>query len=64
MAILIRNAEDGKPLYESHASNSGMSSGSERLIAAMFEAAMKDFPHPNEKMHSVSIEMQPKQPAQ
>jgi hypothetical protein len=64
VAVLIRNAGDGKPLYESHASNSGTTSGGERLIAAMFEAAMKDFPHPNDQMHTVSIEMQPKQPKQ
>jgi hypothetical protein len=62
VAILIRNAGDGKPLYESHASNSGTTSGSDRLIAAMFAAAMNDFPHPNDHVHTVSIQMQPKQP--
>jgi hypothetical protein len=61
VAILIRNGADGVPLYESRATSTGSSSGSERVIAAMFEAAMKDFPHSNDQSHSISIEMQPKQ---
>ena len=64
VALLIRDAADHKPLFEAHASNSGTTSGSERLLAAMFEAALKDFPHANDQVHSVSIMMQPKQPAQ
>ena len=59
VALLIRDAADGKPLYETRATSSGGTSGSERLLAAMFHAAMTDFPHTNDRLHSVSIEMQP-----
>jgi hypothetical protein len=61
VAILIRNGTDGVPLYESRATSSGSTSGGGRVIAAMFEAAMKDFPHSNDQMHNISIQMQPKQ---
>jgi hypothetical protein len=59
VAVLIRNAADGKPLYESRATNSGSTSGGERVISAMFAAALKDFPQTNDHAHTVSIQMPP-----
>lgn len=45
VAVLIRDRKTGQPLYEARASNDGASPSIESLLPAMFEAAMKDFPH-------------------
>ena len=44
MALLLRDRASGTPLYEAHAMTDGTTAGDNALIAAMFEAAMKDFP--------------------
>jgi len=44
IAVLLRDRRSGAPLYEAHALTDGMSPGDVRLISAMFEAALKDFP--------------------
>lgn len=59
VAVLIRDASDGKPLYEARATNSGNTSGGERVIGAMFSAALKDFPQTDDHLHTVSIQMSP-----
>lgn len=58
VALLIRDANTGKALYEARASTDGYSSGSDRLIAAMFDASMKDFPRTSDKPHNVRVELQ------
>ena len=58
MALLIRDTATGKALYETRASNDGYSSGGDRLLAAMFDASLKDFPRTNDKPHDVRIELQ------
>ena len=45
VAVLIRDRLSNQPLYEAHATNDGTSSGSYALLNALFQAAMKDFPH-------------------
>ena len=45
VALLIRDRKTGQVLFEAHASNGGASSAINSLLSAMFEAAMKDFPH-------------------
>jgi Domain of unknown function (DUF4136) len=45
VAVLIRDRQSGQPLYEARASNDGASPSIDSLLPAMFEAAMKDFPH-------------------
>ena len=45
VAVLIRDRKTGQPLFEARATNDGMSSAIDSLLSAMFEAAMKDFPH-------------------
>jgi hypothetical protein len=45
VAVLIRDRQSGQPLYEARASNDGASPSINSLLPAMFEAAMKDFPH-------------------
>jgi hypothetical protein len=57
VALLIRDTGTGKALYEARASTDGYSSGGERLLAAMFDASMKDFPRTNDKAHSVRVEL-------
>jgi hypothetical protein len=57
VALLIRDANTGKALYETRASTDGYSSGGDRLLAAMFDASMKDFPRTNDKAHNVRVEL-------
>ena len=57
VALLIRDANTGKALYETRASTDGYSSGGDRLMAAMFDASMKDFPRTNDKAHNVRVEL-------
>ena len=45
LAVLIRDRASGKPLFESRASNEGISaSAGSEVLGAMFEAALIDFP--------------------
>ncbi len=55
MALLIRDANTGKALYETRASSDGYSSGGDRLLAAMFDASMKDFPRTDDKAHTIRV---------
>ena len=57
VALLIRDGATGKPLYETRASSDGYSDGGDRLLAAMFDASMKDFPRANQQMHNVRVEV-------
>jgi hypothetical protein len=45
VALLIRDRKTGAALYEARATNDGASQSIDSLLSAMFEAAMKDFPH-------------------
>jgi hypothetical protein len=44
VSMLIRDRKSGDVLYETRASNDGLSSGDNDTLAAMFAAALKDFP--------------------
>jgi hypothetical protein len=44
VSMLIRDRKSGDVLYETRASNDGLSSGDSETLAAMFAAALKDFP--------------------
>ncbi|MES2957652.1 MAG: DUF4136 domain-containing protein [Pseudomonadota bacterium] len=44
VALLLRDRRSGTPLYEAHAQTDGATMGDNALMAAMFEAALKDFP--------------------
>ena len=57
VALLIRDASTGKALYETRASSDGYSSGGDRLLGAMFDASLKDFPRTNDKPHAVRVEL-------
>ncbi len=57
VAVLVRDRQSGTPLYESRASNSGVSSSIETLLGAMFEAALKDFPNSDPKPRAVTTQI-------
>jgi hypothetical protein len=57
VALLIRDRKSGTPLYEARASNDGTSPGIYALLAAMFEAAMKDFPNGGINPRQVTTEI-------
>lgn len=55
VAILIRDKRTGAPLYEARAVSDGYSAGGTAMLAAMFEAAMKDFPTPAVSPRRVTV---------
>ena len=56
VAVLIRDRSSGKPLFEARASNEGSASNaSSATLAAMFEAAMLDFPRLGMNPRRVSV---------
>jgi Domain of unknown function (DUF4136) len=57
VALLIRDRKSGQVLYEARASNGGSSSTSSALLSAMFDAAMKDFPHTGVNPRRVTVEL-------
>jgi hypothetical protein len=44
VAVLLRDRATNVPLFEAHAQTAGSSAGDNSLLAAMFEAALQDFP--------------------
>ena len=44
VGLLLRDRANGTPLYEAHAQTDGSTAGDSALLAAMFAAALKDFP--------------------
>jgi hypothetical protein len=44
VALLIRDRRSGQPLFETRAANDGTTAAPAEVLAAMFEAALKDFP--------------------
>jgi hypothetical protein len=56
VAVLLRDRASGEALYEAHASNEGLTSGSDSLIGSLFDAALAEFPKVNPKSHRVSVQ--------
>lgn len=59
VALLLRDRGNGTPLYEARASSDGGTSGGAETLAAMFRAAMVDFPRSGINPRSVSVPLQP-----
>ena len=59
VAILLRDRESGKPLYEAHASNTGITQGGVETVAAMFDATLAEFPKSDGKVHTVRTQTAP-----
>lgn len=55
VAVLIRDRQSGQPLYESRATNDSLSRGDTATLAAMYEAALKDFPTPSVNPRRISV---------
>ena len=59
VAVLIRDRQSGQVVYEARAANDGTTMGSDGLIAAMFDAALKDFPQTGINPRRVTIQLPP-----
>lgn len=58
VAVLVRDAASGKPLYEARAANEGsVAQASDVLLAAMFRAALVDFPRLGVNPRTVVIDL-------
>lgn len=55
VGLLLRDRASGKPLYEARASSEGNYSADASLLAAMFDAALADFPRPAVNPRRVTI---------
>jgi hypothetical protein len=55
VAVLVRDRRSGQPLYETRANSGGGYSDSPAILAAMFEAALTDFPTPAISPRRVSV---------
>lgn len=60
VAVLIRDRKTSQPLYEARAANDGMNYGGAPVLAAMFRAALKDFPQTGVNPRRVSVQLTPK----
>lgn len=58
VAVLLRDRRSNEPLYEAHASNDGATMGDPSLLAALFQAAMSDFPQARPESHRVAVQAQ------
>lgn len=59
VAVLIRERTSGQPLFEARAVNDGTAPGGMALIAAMFGAALKDFPSVQSTPRRVVVPLSP-----
>lgn len=57
VALLLRDRASGKPLYETRAASEGTSRGDAAVLAAMFQAALSDFPKPALSPRQVSVQL-------
>lgn len=59
VVVLIRDRQSAQPLYEARAASDGLSTGNTQLMAAMFKAALKDFPQTGINPRRVSVPLTP-----
>ena len=57
VAVLIRDRNDGRPLYETRARNEGLTSAIDDYLPAMFVAALKDFPSGGVNPRRISVDL-------
>jgi hypothetical protein len=55
VALLLRDAATGKPLYEARASNEGANAAGSALQQALFRAALADFPRTGVNPRQVTV---------
>jgi len=56
VALLLRDRQSNEPLYEARASNDGATMGDNSLMAALFLAALSDFPQARPESHQVTVQ--------
>jgi hypothetical protein len=59
VAMLIRDRASGEPLYETRASNDGLTRGDAAIVRAMYAAALKDFPATGVQPRTVTTPLAP-----
>jgi hypothetical protein len=59
VALLIRDRASGAPLYEARAVSDGNGTGDVALLAAMYDAALQDFPTPALNPRRVRVPLAP-----
>jgi len=59
VALLLRDRTSGKPLFEAHAVNDGLSQLDPGLLTAMFEASLVDFPRVGINPRKVVVTLAP-----
>jgi Domain of unknown function (DUF4136) len=59
VALLLRDRASGKPLYETRAATQGSHGAGSATLAAMFEAALADFPRPAISPRRVTVTLGP-----
>jgi hypothetical protein len=57
VAVLIRDRQSGEALYESRASNAGMTEGGAAMLGALFSAALQAFPAVQGAPHNVQASL-------
>jgi hypothetical protein len=57
VSLLIRNAGNGRVVYETHAAHDGRWNSSPALWGAMLDAALQDFPTPPAGVRQVNIDL-------
>ena len=60
VAVLIRERATGKPLFEARASNESVTAAGAAVTAAMFQAALLDFPKTGLNPRRVSVPLAPR----
>ena len=53
----MRDRKSGTPLYEARATNGSLSRPTPDVFAAMFQAALKDFPNAVPQPHRVAVQL-------
>jgi len=57
VSLLLRELRTGQVVYETHATHDGPWSDTDNVLAAMFDAALKDFPQPPPGVRRVNVEI-------
>jgi len=57
VSLLLRDLQSGQVVYETRATHNGPWADNANILPALFEAALKDFPHPPAGIRQVNIEI-------
>ena len=57
VSLIVRKLNTSQVVYETHAAHDGRWADSEAILPAMFDAALRDFPHPPPGVRRIHIEI-------